>query len=274
MSFESLGVPEINLEKIRTSILDDRADLYYGGRSEGNFKPASPGFSDRLEALRKKLGLEFIFTPKLQFTKRTASITDSAETAQLLGEGVLRTVEAADGSIIFFDEVERLGYKPSDIALAGFNADCPFVIGYEEDKRALFMLHAGLGCLRKVGEGHGPTIFDQLIKDYKLNPKKIKIQVTAGIQKCCYGRDDGKVFPDAIRHWGVQFGDVATDGPRKGQPSLNLAAAIFGRLMAAGIKSENIEVDAHCTCHDGQHWSNVKGDDARNLVLVRPSDKL
>jgi len=50
-----------------------------------------------------------------------------------------------------------------------------------------------------------------------------------------------------------------------------MAGLIFNALQKDGIKSDNIEIDAHCTCCDGKHYSNVNGDQERNLVLARPS---
>jgi len=272
---------EASIKKLKQPILNGDFELYNGGKAEGSFKPNDPQFPERIERVRKALGLKYIFAPSLNFTKRTASVTDQKESGYVVGpnaeklkyadEGVLRTEKKADGGIIFFDELEKLGVKPEEIALAGFNADCPFIIGYEEKKRAFFMLHAGLGCLHQTGERKRETIFSQLIKDHKLDPKRIKIHVTAGIQKCCYGRSDKQVFGDVLKTWGVQFGAEATSGSRVGQQSVNMAALIFNSLLKDGVKSENVDVDAHCTCCDGKHWSNVKGDQERNLVLVRPT---
>ena len=110
------------------------------------------------------------------------------------------------------------------------------------------------------------------MKDHGLNPKDIKIFVTGGIQKCCYGRDDG-MFPDVMKAWGARFGDTATKGAREGQRSINLLALIFNDLQRVGVPTDNIDVNEKCTCCDGEHWSNVKGDTERNLVLVRPNFK-
>ena len=109
-----------------------------------------------------------------------------------------------------------------------------------------------------------------MVRKYELDPQKIKIQVSAGIKKCCYGRNDSKVFPDTLKSWGLRFGDVATEGDRQGQPSLNLSALIFNALQRSGVNSANIEIDSSCTCCDGQYFSNVKGDTERNLLLVKP----
>ncbi len=250
------------------------------GKKEGSFKPTDPKFYERIEGVRKKLGLKYIFAPSLAFTKRTASMTNKGEEKFMFGsegkddkvatEGIMRTEEKADGGIVFLDDLEKKGINPNEVGIAGFNADCPFIVGYDEKKRAMFMLHAGLACLQKTGERNHETIFEKVVKDHDLDPKNIKIFVTGGIQKCCYGRDD-QVFPDVMKAWGVRFGSVATEGSREGQTSMNLLALIYNDLLRVGVNSDNIDVNEKCTCCDGEHWSNVKGDQERNLVLVRPN---
>jgi len=176
------GGAKEKLEKCKTSIIDGEFDLYYGGKEEGSFKPTDPQFADRIEKVREDLGLKYIFAPSLNFTRRTASVTEPTEQLYVVGptnekleyaeSGIVRTEAKADGGIVFFDELEAVGIKPEEIALAGFNADCPFIIGYEEEKRAFFMLHAGLACLHKTGEKGRQTIMSELIKEHGLDPKK------------------------------------------------------------------------------------------------------
>jgi hypothetical protein len=260
-------------------ILDKRFELLYLGKEAGSFKPTDENFYEKINTVRKEAGLTYIFAPSLNFTKRTGSLSNPLEKGFVVGasgtpekyadEGVLRTLEKADGGIIFLDDLAEAGLRPDEIALAGFNADCPFIIGYESEKKAMFMLHAGLGCLRKFGEMGKQTIFENMVKEYGLQPDKIKIFVTAGIQKCCYGRSD-QVFPDVFEEWGMEFKDIATEGERTGQISLDLSGLIEADLKRVGVPTENISVDKQCTCCDGKHWSNVKGDSERNLVLVKP----
>ena len=282
-------IPEVknpleNLEAKETEILDGQFKLLYLGKEAGNFRPTAPGFIDRLEAVRADLGLRLIFSPSLDFTKRTGSLSDDSEQVFFVGkkgepvkykdeiEGVVRTLSKADGGVVFLDELKELGIEPRDIALAAFNADCPFIVGYESEKKALFSLHAGLGCLHKPGEKDKKTIFQNLVKEYNLDPTKLKIFVTAGIQKCCYGRNDkNSPFPDVFASWGEEYRSVATKGARAGQESLDLHALIRHDIESAGVPQENIEVDSHCTCCDNKHWSNVKNEQGRNLILVRPA---
>jgi len=258
-------------------ILAGKFKLLNSGQVDGSFKPTDPKFRDRLEKVRKELGVKYVFAPSLAFTKRTGSVTNPMEAGYMVGpegkagvqeEGIVRTIAKADGGIIFLDELKDFGLEAKDIALAGFNADCPFIVGYEEEKKALFMLHAGLGCLHKFGDTGKNTIFQQMLEQYHLNPKKIKIHVTAGIQKCCYGRND-EYFPRVFDEWGLDLKDVATE-ERKGQTSLDLSKMIEKDLARMGVPDENIVCDKTCTCHSGDYWSNVKGNPERNLVLVQP----
>lgn len=262
----------------KKEILGGQFEFFNGTKADGDFKPSSPGFFERLEGVRKRLGITYIFAPSLAFTKRTGSLTGDQEVGYVVGpknqklkyadEGILRTESKADGGVLFFQELSDLGVSPDEVALAGFNADCPFIIGYDEERQALFMLHAGLGCIHKPNDNKKETIFENLVKDYNLNPKKIKIFVTAGIQKCCYGRNDD-AFQKVFDEWGGDLKSLATQGSRQGQTSLDLSALIQRDLLRVGVPSENITVDDHCTCHDGEHWSNVNGEDERNLLLVK-----
>lgn len=269
-------VDRLSTEK--REILDGQFDFYYGTKKDGDFKPTSEGFFERLEQVRKRLGITYIFAPSLAFTKRTGSLTGEQEVGYVVGpknqklkyadEGILRTEAKADGGVLFYQDLRELGVSPDEVALAGFNADCPFIIGYDEERQALFMLHAGLGCIHKPNDDKKETIFENLVRDYGLNPKKIKIFVTAGIQKCCYGRNDD-AFQKVFDEWGGDLQSVATIGDREGQTSLDLSGLIEKDLLRVGVAPENITVDKHCTCHDGEHWSNVNGEDERNLLLVK-----
>lgn len=284
MNFEKIQTEKKEFNDKDREIFDGKFKVLNLGKEDGSFKPTDPDFYDRLNDVREKLGIKYVFAPSLAFTKRTASLSGEGEAGFVVGargvkekyadEGILRTEAKADGGIIFLDDIEAMGLKPEEVALAGFNADCPFIVGYEPDKRAFFMLHAGLGCIHKTGERDHNTIFEKVVKEYGLDPRKIKIHVTGGIQKCCYGRNDEVVFPDVLKSWGVRFGDVATEGDRAGQKSLNMTALIFNDLQRVGVPSDNIEVVEKCTCCDGEYWSNVKGDQERNLVLVRPTGKV
>jgi hypothetical protein len=267
-------------------------EMMYEGKDFGNLKPTAPEFFANLESVRQRYGLQVIFAPRLAFTKRSASLTDEGEqifalTADgkvplsKLEEGIVRTVEEADGGIIFFEGLPDW-LDPTKVGIAGFNADCPFVIGYDNERHALFMLHAGLGCIHQKGQqNHHSTIFDHLIDKFGLNPRAINVYVSAGIQQCCYGRDDD-LFDDVARLWGKQFlfpawmrddNDkvLAKSGPRKGQPALNLRELIRKALVDAEIPYNQIESSDVCTRCNKVYWSNVDGDQERNLVLVKLS---
>jgi copper oxidase (laccase) domain-containing protein len=265
-SFDSKQVP----------IVGGQVEMLYLGKADGSFKPTRKDFYRKLDGVRKNLKLDYVFAPSLAFTKRTGSVSNPMEAGYMVGpegkggvqeQGILRTVAKADGGILFFDDLEAMGIDPEKIALAGFNADCPFIVGYDSEKRALFMLHAGLGCLHNPKEAGKKTIFENMVREHGLNPDKIKIFVTAGIQKCCYGRSD-QLFQTVFDEWGENLRAIATEGSRAGQTSLDLSAMIRQDLERVGVPAGNIEVDETCTCHSGQYFSNVRGEDDRNLVLV------
>lgn len=261
-------------------------EMMYEGRDFGNFKPTAPEFYSNLESVRQRYGLQVIFAPSLAFTRRSSSLTDEDEqlfalTADSklplkeLREGIVRTDEKADGGIIFFDELPDW-LDPSKVAIAGFNADCPFIVGFEKDINALFMLHAGLGCIHQKGQTDRKTIVDDLIDKFGLNPRAINVYVSAGIQQCCYGRDDD-LFDDVANVWGKDFlcrtwsheKVTAIKGPRKGQPALNLRELIRKALQDTGIQYDQIKASEVCTRCSKAYWSNVDGDQERNVVLVK-----
>jgi len=267
------------IEAKEKPILDNRFKFLMLGKDFGDFRPLGKDMSYDVATVSEKLGIRYAFAMSQDFTRRTASVTDDSEKVYVLGPdgtkkryeegGVLRTIDKADGMIVFFDELKKLGIDRKEFALAAYNADCPFIIGYEPEKDALFMLHSGLKCLHVKGEEGKETIFRQLIAKYGLNPEKMKIYVAPGIRDCCYGKNDDE-FPDVMKHWGAEFGSVATKGKRKGQPSIDIPAMIQTHLEENGVPSGNIEMDPRCSaCDEESFWSNVRGETGRNLLLVR-----
>ncbi|MBU1132196.1 laccase domain-containing protein [Patescibacteria group bacterium] len=255
----------VSAEK-KMKILENKFELFLMGKRSGDFFLGRESFCDKIEVLGKILNLTDIFVPELDFMRRTVRVPfDRRENGKQVNA---RTLENADGLIVFFDEAKKNGFQLNKIALSATNADCPFIIGFDSEKNALFSLHSGLKCLHKTGEKENQTVFKKLIEEFGLNPKNLKIFVTAGIQKCCYGRND-EVFPDVFAEWGDEFRSIATNGSRAGQTSLDLSGLIEFDLHRCGVAKENIIVDKTCTCCDGKYWSNVNGDKQRNLIVVR-----
>jgi hypothetical protein len=271
------NIGELTMNEERT-VFDGRAILNYFGKTRGDFKPTKPEFSSLMSWVMQYTKTPSIFAPSLAFTKRTASPTSPREKLLVLTpfslmpvstivRGVIRTEDKADGGILILDQLP----DKSNPAIAGFNADCPFITGIiEKDgkKVAIFMLHGGLDCLHKPGEIDKQTIIHRMIADYGLNPNDIKIFVTAGIQPCCYGRSDSR-FEEVFKLWGEDLRGITTKGPRANQTSLNLNGLIKKALLHAGVPEENIEMDDHCTSCDGTVWSNIIEPSPRNCVLFR-----
>jgi hypothetical protein len=217
-------------DQYRETILNRAAEIVYLGKEFGNFKTDRPEFWSLADRLRRNLGLKVMFVPSLDFTMRVASLTAPLERRlQLTADGpklmnwpdtdcVVRTIAKADGGFIWLDELPS-DQKPSEVALAGFNADCPFIMGIAPG--GIFCMHAGLDCLQKPGQRDLRNIFWKMIQDYNLAPKTLRVYISAGIQHCCYGRSDGR-FDEVGAIWGQELLRTATKEPRIGQRSLDL----------------------------------------------------
>lgn len=262
----------------RETILKGAAEIVYLGKEFGNFKTDRPEFYSLADELRRNLGIKVLFVPSLNFTHRTASLTDPGERLlQLTADGlkplswpasdaIVRTEAKADGGLIWLNQLPD-GLKPSEVALAGFNADCPFIMGIAPG--GIFCMHAGLDCLQQPGQRDPRNIFWKMIRTFDLDRAALQVYISAGISHCCYGRNDGR-FDEVGKIWGAEFLRTATKEPRVGQRSLDLGGLIRKAVLTAGVPADNIEQSNHCTSCDGRYWSNVRGEgNARNALVFK-----
>lgn len=266
------------LKNCETEIKNSPVAFVFLDKKWGNFKPSGPNYASNLEQIRKEMGFEYVFAPKLTFNRRPASFTNEKEEGfgldkfgrpqKYIDEGILRTVADADGGVIFLDELEKIGVDPKKIAIAGSPADCPYIVGYDTKNRALFLLHGGTACIFKKGEKGGNSVFNELLEKNKLDPNHISVFISRGAQKCCYGNHDNQIIKEVADIYGEEYTAVATSGPRTDKPSIDLPGMIYQEIVRTGVKPENIEIDKTCTVHEGDYWSNIKGDTERNLILA------
>ena len=252
-------------------VLDNRVQLVYTGKSQGNFSPKVGGviLNSRLVTIRGLFdGFGRIYSPRLNFTTRWIEVGQSGWQQEHL---LWRSTEPADGAILSPPKrrlpvvAEPMPYS----TVVGFNADCPFGVIIWPDGRLGFC-HLGLECVLPKDELPG------ILETAGLEAGCV-VHLTAGIGPCCYGRDDG-AFDYVFKRFPEAQGGTATTGSRKGQPSLDLHRLI--RYVLAGSDITVVSEDGFCTAcaatPDGQrlYYSNVADrgtpdEGGRNCVAVR-----
>lgn len=262
-------------------ILDNCVQLLHTGRAQHDFSPKQWGdtknavsmLAKRLLPISDVLEAQYMFAPRLAFTRTWLEATDYnvqwnlGDKQQPWGNPeqstfLIRSREPADGGILPADP------DPDTIigrgALCGFNADCPFGVILWPDGRLGFC-HLGLECL--LPKDGSPSI----LETGGLEPG-CKVHLTAGIRPCCYGRNDGG-FEYAFERFPEAQGGTATKGPRKEQPSLDLHQ--LARSILAKMDLTDVTWDSLCTAcaatPDGKrlYYSNVYGNVGRNCVAVK-----
>lgn len=233
-------------------------DIY--GKLDGNFSPHQP-MEDFLRSVRKlreaNPQLETIFAPKCDFTTRIVKLGEEDE---VWDAGFVRTKNPADGGIV---------EKPNQ-AIAIFNADCPVVSIFDEEKGRLAVLHAGFRCLIPEDKSRF-SILETAFAKYGFNGERVKVFCGFGIGPCCYG---GKHL--GIGRWSGFLTGRVTRGPRSEQKSFDLYEQIFTELVVMDeVPPENMLIDKTCTAckiNYGKHLyhSNVyEGKSAgSNAVLI------
>jgi len=128
------------------------------------------------------------------------------------------------------------------IVLGIFTADCVPVFLWDEEPRAVGLLHAGWrGVVGKIPTGG----VEALTKEFGLNPRKIKVWLGPHIRDCCFevGEEVLDQFPkDAIKKTENKF-------------TLSLEKAVVSQLLSIGILKENVQAASECTFHDQKFFS-------------------
>ncbi len=216
------------------------ASLLVLGRAHGDFSPRLEGTRARVLDHARALGADHVTAMQVGFRHDICAEHSPPESHD--GLCWSRASRVADGVL-----VARPGHA---VFLA--NADCPVGLMYHADRGLMCVLHLGFGCLWQYGL-EGPTLLERAFD--ALGPGRIQMFVAGGIGPCCYGvrtQTPAEVARDRYLQGLLGTSTIASRGPRRGQPSLDLYA-----IICAQARRAEISIDATCTsCHGGP------GDDA------------
>lgn len=206
------------------------------------------------EKIKKRFGLEGLFTTRSHFTNRVVAKSGAD---QRWTDWFIISREVADGGIV--EGVRQ--------AVVYFTADCPITAVYDPIYGRLGVLHSSFRCLVSKG-GLGESIVRALFREHGFSPQSAKVFVGFGIGPCCYGIEHFR--EDLWARFFRNFTSHARRGPREGQLSFDLHAFIVSELLASGVPIESIEVDYHCTaCDESFHSHCREGPEAgRNAALA------
>lgn len=257
-----------------------------------DFHPKSTGFKERM---REVLSIAEIrcgipAAPKLQFTNIVVDVKDYEEYVYENENGLYRTKNFADGTII------REPERPAAI----FNADCHVGILYHEKTNRFALIHLGLKCFFR--EDGSPNIIQNAIKALGVPVSELQIWVGGGIDFCCNGYDltnpqnitlvenlrksglAENTIGEEINHFKVLkdlngFDGKVKYGPRKGQTAFNnmgMILRVLSRYCTPDNKWQNFTWILACTSCQGRErhpelpkmWSHVRKHQERNLFLA------
>jgi YfiH family protein len=128
-----------------------------------------------------------------------------------------------------------------DLALCVMVADCIPILFYDKVKKVIGVAHAGRnGVKKKIAV----KTIQKMIDEFSSKLEDIKIVLGPSIQKCCY-----EVKKDVV----VGFEDYLH--VRKQKIYLDIVKKCTDDLKNIGVKIENIDVSAICTCCDENYFS-------------------
>jgi len=238
----------------------------------GNFDTRSislDNFSIKLsEALDNQIDSDYssIFVPSLN---HTTNIVDSSypDSFNWLSASVFKSSELADGIVISKGEV-------AGITLA----DCLAVCVYDENR--LSLLHVNFRTLIPKDPSIS-NIIDSLFEKEIFNPQNVSAWIGAGIGSCCFGAEHYAEIGNDINTISSELTphiSMATEGPRKGQISIDLRSLADFFLRKNEVRSSKIKIDDECTScakiqNQQKYWSHTIAKsngllDGRNLFLT------
>jgi len=235
-----------------------------GGGSKGPFESLNLGFHtddlyQRVLHNRKKLfsalgwKLESVVTPIQVHGKRVTKVNKKHK-----GRGAYdleSALPAADGLIT----------NEKGILLMINVADCFPVFLYDPANQALGLIHAGWQGTAKGVIGKG---IEAMMTSFGSQPKTLKAGVGPGINKCCY-----QVGKDLLKKFGnqIMIGNSGKQSGERGDSYLDLKRIIFSQLIECGLKENNVEVAAECTCCNSELFFSHrrdKGKTGRMAALI------
>lgn len=149
-----------------------------------------------------------------------------------------------------------------DVLLTTVHADCLPVWFYDEEHRAVGLVHAGW---RGTLAGIAPKAVKLMQREYGSDPEKMKVHIGPGISHCCF--ETGPEVIEAFREaWGFadRYAESAEQRLAKGQPAnpgkyyIDIKGINTEELLQAGLLEENITVSGHCTCCEPETFASYR----------------
>lgn len=138
-------------------------------------------------------------------------------------------------------QCDALVTEEPGMPITAYSADCTLIYFLVKNKPLIALAHAGW---RGALEGIGSKVVNYLKQFRQVEAGQIMAALSPSICKKCYTVDDAVAleFLSAGYNSSSYLENIAP-----GRWQLDLAAVNYSQLVAAGLKSENIEKDSFCT---------------------------
>src|SRR5262249_26747071 len=129
-----------------------------------------------------------------------------------------------------------------------YTADCTPILFCDPETGAYGAAHAGW---RGTAAGVAAAVVTTLVDSYGVAPANLRIPLGPSIGPCCF-----EVRPDVA----AKFSPESVK-PRPGRkPTIDLRAANRAQLVAAGVRTENIDAAPPCTACDSARFFSFRRD--------------
>jgi len=155
----------------------------------------------------------------------------------------------------FLGKADGFITKRSSIPLTVRTADCLSIFMFDPKQKAISLIHAGWKGSKK---GIAKAAVRLMKKEYKTDPRDLKIVFGPAIQKCCYqvGPEFKKYFPKEVFRKGRNY-------------FLDLPLANQRQLVGMGVKGKNIVDCGLCTyCNPKLFSYRREGEKAGRMASV------
>jgi polyphenol oxidase len=250
-----LKAPDCLLLFLRSALLDvpHGFSLRHGGVSEGPLASLNLGERVGDEDVRVAENMRRLAAAAGRSPEKLATVR------QVHGDSVVRATPGGlfDADAVWTDDASGtwVGVK---------SADCVPVLLASEDGRAVAAVHSGWrGTQLRVAARAVEALVQQGAR-----ASSMRAAVGPCIQACCY-----EVGPELAARFRADFGEaVVRDGGVR--PHLDLARAVQGTLLAAGLLPHNVDIQSACTMCDARRFFSHrrdKGVTGRHLAFVAPA---
>lgn len=240
-----------------------------GGVSEGDFASLNLGWrrGDREENVLenfRRLGAAVGFAPEDVVVSRQIHSTIVERVGQADRDSHFRgTSRERDGLVT--DE--------TDVALTAYGADCPTILLYDPEHRAVSAVHAGW---RGTAAGIAARAVETLTAEYGTRPGAIQAAIGPCIGRCCF--ETHREVPDAmLAALGTDAMEAidTPDGPPPygAEAKFHVDLKLVNMLWLRRTGVTDIDVCPDCTrCREDRYWShrrtgNRRGSQAAIIVL-------